>query len=1459
MLSTATIEELPSVPDTLPPMPTMILASQPSRAAPTHTSVASFGKDGITYRKQPTAAQVASSSKSSSVWPSLQEAREICDTLKVPKSAKNLKPLEMQHLQPSTDPVVTARKYQKQVNQMKKNAANANDAYNARKAQLATRLSSPPRALTPVFDWREDADNYDNYEATFGMDISPYISTAAKDVSRDPSISLGETEHHDDPYEFDKSDSSDDDCPRQIGTLEMRMNMDVDDDIADAAGLSEKARGKQRERQVPHTNTDLILTTSQCTRRSTPAQATQEFLEVDYSSIMDSLVNSLSRIALANINACQCPKCERNELEQKGWILDSGASVHFTMSKNDFIDYQEVANAPIVQTASKKAQLQIVGRGAILLSHYIEDQGRQIPVVTRIDPVFHIPGLGVRLLSMGVFLKDDQEVQGNADKLVFYGTVSEKPLLVAYPSVPKTIYWVYVPDEIKASIADFTSIFKVDYDVWHKRFGHPSKDVLRRARKLKNFPETLEIPESSPPCKGCAEGKQHSDSFPKSQSRAKKPFDLVHSDLKELPVLSYSKFKYLVSFLDDHSSHAWVVLLKKKSDTLPAFKQFIAMVRTQFNATLKEFMSDFGGEYKSKEFDDFLKNLGILSRTSVPYMHQQNGRAERFNRTLMDKAQALRLQACLPQSWWEFAIKHATYLYNRTPIRRLEWRTPYELIYGNIPDVGHLRIFGCGAYVHIPPEVRINKLAPRSELMIFLGFVDGVKGYLFMKIPNNSLFTGVTAIFDEEMMPKCSTQKPRQFTPIGDKITRKEGPPIPKEAADEDPHPRRRSPSPIKRDDADHHDDEDRAPSPPRTPPRQQGQLPPAERQPPPPPRKSGRERKIPLRKDNVYGERRNPVDIERELKRPATGKDQGTSRQREHPVPNNDEQVPGPSSDNQSGGSGQDAPQDITEEHLAKLAKEGGVEFMNYLMAKAVPIDDSLPQSTREWTFRDILRMPKQQQVEWKKACLEELEALRKRQVFELTQLPPGRKAIKNRWVFDVKSDGRKRARLVAKGFSQVEGIDYDEIFSPVIRFETVRILFALAALEGWHISGLDVKTAFLYGKLDEEIYMEQPEGFKIKGKERMVLRLRRALYGLKQAALAWWRELVASLKELGFKRLYSDAGVFVYRHKDGSYVILLAYVDDILFVGPNQSFIQSKKQLFMTKWECRDLGDCKEFLRMRIRRSGKKILIDQCSYLQKVIERFGMVNAKYAQTPLPSGYRPTENQGEVDPQLRSKFQQIIGSLLYIMLGTRPDIAYAVTKLSQCAANPSQEHLDKARYILRYLAGTADYALVFDGASNKGLIAYTDSDYAGDPIKRRSITGYFFKLANGIISWQSRAQKTIALSSTEAEYMALSDCSRQAVWIKNIQTELGFKDSITPICADNEGGIFIANNPVQERRTKHIDVKYHHVRDLIEEKRIEIFWVPTDDNPADMFTKNLGHIKFLKFRSMLGLEFYSS
>ena len=343
--------------------------------------------------------------------------------------------------------------------------------------------------------------------------------------------------------------------------------------------------------------------------------------------------------------------------------------------------------------------------------------------------------------------------------------------------------------------------------------------------------------------------------------------------------------------------------------------------------------------------------------------------------------------------------------------------------------------------------------------------------------------------------------------------------------------------------------------------------------------------------------------------------------------------------------------------------------------------------------------------------------------------------------------------------------------------------------------------------------------------------------------------------MKLMGFTRLSSDAGLFLYKSKD-DFVLVIVYVDDALFCGKNKSLVAELKAKFMKRWECRDLGETKEFLRMRILRVGREIRIDQILYLDKLVIRCGLQNAKSAPTPLPAGYIPEPNKGQATADLRSRYQTVIGSLLYIMLGTRPDIAFAVTKLAQYAVNPSQEHLNKALYVCRYLIGTRDYYLSYDGRKGLGLTACTDSDWASDPNSRRSQTGFFLKLAGGIFSWTSRAQKTIAHSATEAEYMALSDCSRQVVWIRSLLSEIGYKLKAVPICGDNQGSIFMSSNPVTEARSKHIDIRFHYIRQVVEEGKVEVFFIDGNDNPADMFTKNLGHIKFNKFRAQLGLVF---
>jgi hypothetical protein len=285
-------------------------------------------------------------------------------------------------------------------------------------------------------------------------------------------------------------------------------------------------------------------------------------------------------------------------------------------------------------------------------------------------------------------------------------------------------------------------------------------------------------------------------------------------------------------------------------------------------------------------------------------------------------------------------------------------------------------------------------------------------------------------------------------------------------------------------------------------------------------------------------------------------------------------------------------------------MAREGGEGIVRYLMAMAA--SDSKP--IREWTHRDVLALPYAERQKWlgpNGAYQKELEALQERKVFgPLVDLPKGKKVIGTRWVLNIKNDGRLRARLVGKGFTQREGVDFNEVFSPVVRFETVRIHLALAALENWHITAVDVRNAYLYGELDEELYVREPEGFRTPANKGKVRRLLRALYGLKQAGLVWWRALAKSMvEELGFTAVNSDAGVYVYRHNN-KFVIALIYVDDGLFLGPDKAFVNSIKAKFMKRWDCRDLGDAKEYLGMRITRKGKSICIDQCTYLDKLLE---------------------------------------------------------------------------------------------------------------------------------------------------------------------------------------------------------------------------------------------------------------
>ena len=497
----------------------------------------------------------------------------------------------------------------------------------------------------------------------------------------------------------------------------------------------------------------------------------------------------------------------------------------------------------------------------------------------------------------------------------------------------------------------------------------------------------------------------------------------------------------------------------------------------------------------------------------------------------------------------------------------------------------------------------------------------------------------------------------------------------------------------------------------------------------------------------------------------------------------------------------------------------------------------------------------------EWAEACQYEMDALSKNDTWELVDLPPGRKAIKSKWVFKLKIDGRFRARLVAKGFTQIPGIDYDETFSPVARFESLRLLLALAALENWEIHQMDVKSAFLNGVLNEEIYMEQPQGFIAAGQEKKVCRLKKAIYGLKQASRAWNQQFHGVLTELGFERTYSDAGIYVrHQHRGGGLLIVILYVDDITIMGSSLEDVKQLKEKLSLRYEMSDLGEIQSYLGMRISRdrSRRRIEVDQSGYIKAILDRFGMADANPHPTPLPAGadVHLVKNTAQATQADIKHYQSLIGSLLYVQIGTRPDISFAVSRLAQYAANPTPQHLCLANYVMSYLLGTVDKCLCYDGANGAGLHGYSDSSLADQTDDRHSTSGYVYMLMNGAISWSSRKQRTAAQNTTEAEYMAMTDAANQAAWYRSFFTELGYSvDDPVPLHGDNKGAIDLALNPVTGRRSKHIDIKHHVIRKYIEKGYISLIHTPTEEMVADGFTKSLSCVLLHRFNSGMGLS----
>ncbi|GJS40622.1 putative ribonuclease H-like domain-containing protein [Tanacetum coccineum] len=453
---------------------------------------------------------------------------------------------------------------------------------------------------------------------------------------------------------------------------------------------------------------------------------------------------------------------------------------------------------------------------------------------------------------------------------------------------------------------------------------------------------------------------------------------------------------------------------------------------------------------------------------------------------------------------------------------------------------------------------------------------------------------------------------------------------------------------------------------------------------------------------------------------------------------------------------------------------------------------------------------------------------------------LPYGKKAIGTKWVYRNKKDERgvvvrNKARLVAQGHRQEEGIDYDEVFAPVARLEAIRIFLAYASYMGFIVYQMDVKSAFLYGKIDEEVYVSQPPGFQDPKSPQKVYKVVKALYGLHQAPRAWYATLSTFLLKNGYRRGTIDKTLFLKKDKH-DIILVQVYVDDIIFGSTKKSWCNEFEALMKSRFQMSSMGELTFFLGLQVKQKPNGIFISQDKYVDEILKKFDFANVKSASTPIET-QKPLvkdEEASDVDVHL---YRSMIGSLMYVT-ASRPDIMFAVCACSRFQVTPKTSHLTAVKRIFRYLKGKPKLGLWYPRESTFDLESYSDSDYAGANLDRKSTTGGCQFLGRRLITWQCKKQTIVATSTTEAEYVAAASCCGQVLWIQNQMLDYGFNFMNTKIYIDNESTICIVKNPVYHSKTKHIAIRHHFIRDAYEKKLIQVLKIHTNDNVADLLTK---------------------
>ena len=495
-----------------------------------------------------------------------------------------------------------------------------------------------------------------------------------------------------------------------------------------------------------------------------------------------------------------------------------------------------------------------------------------------------------------------------------------------------------------------------------------------------------------------------------------------------------------------------------------------------------------------------------------------------------------------------------------------------------------------------------------------------------------------------------------------------------------------------------------------------------------------------------------------------------------------------------------------------------------------------------------------------WILAMQEELNQFQRNDVWDLVPKPQHKNIIGTKWVFRNKLNEqgevtRNKARLVAQGYSQQEGIDYTETFAPVARLEAIRLLLSYAVNHGIILYQMDVKSAFLNGVIEEEVYVKQPPGFEDIKYPDHVFKLKKSLYGLKQAPRAWYDRLSNFLIKNDFKRGQVDTTLF--RRTLGKDILVVQiYVDDIIFGSTNASLCKEFSKLMQDEFEMSMMGELKFFLGIQINQCKDGVYVHQSKYTKELLKKFKLEDCKVMNTPMhPTCNLSKEDEGaKVDQKL---YRGMIGSLLYLT-ASRPDILFSVCLCARFQSDPRESHMTAVKRIFRYLKGTTNLGLLYRKSLDYKLIGFCDADYAGDRIERKSTSGNCQFLGDNLISWASKRQTTIAMSTAEAEYISAASCCTQLLWMKHQLEDYQIIANSIPIYCDNTAAICLSKNPILHSRAKHIEIKHHFIRDYVQKGILDIQFIDTENQWADIFTKPLTVERFDFIKKNLNMHFVS-